>query len=101
MPLLRPLPLLVISPFAKSNHVDRALAVQISILRFIEDNWLSHERIQPGGSFDTIAESIDSMFDFGKDDGDKAPRLILNETTGAVVLSAFNDDRDDHSGDRH
>jgi phospholipase C len=33
------LPLLVISPFARKNHVDRGLTDQSSILRFIEDNW--------------------------------------------------------------
>jgi phospholipase C len=34
-------PLLVISPWAKSNFVDHTLTDQTSILRFIEDNWLS------------------------------------------------------------
>ena len=79
------LPLLVVSPFAKSNHVDHTLTDQTSILRFIEDNWLSGERIQPGGSFDTIAGPLDNMFDFDKRDFER--RLILNETTGAVVLA--------------
>src|SRR5262249_7803699 len=45
------MPLLVISPFAKRNFVDHTLTDQSSVLRFIEDNWLSGERIQPGGSF--------------------------------------------------
>ena len=53
------MPMLVVSPFAKSNHVDHDLADQSSILRFIEDNWLFGERVQPGGSFDTIAGPID------------------------------------------
>jgi hypothetical protein len=30
-------------------------------LKFIEDNWLSGQRLQPGGSFDTIAGSIQNM----------------------------------------
>ena len=33
------LPLLVISPYARSNYVDHTLTDQTSILRFIEDNW--------------------------------------------------------------
>ena len=33
------LPLLVISPYAKVNYVDRSVTDQTSILRFIEDNW--------------------------------------------------------------
>jgi phospholipase C len=32
-------PLLVISPWAKSNFVDHTLTDQVSVLRFIEDNW--------------------------------------------------------------
>jgi phospholipase C len=31
-------PLLVISPFAKTNFVDHTLTDQSSVLRFIEDN---------------------------------------------------------------
>lgn len=57
------LPLLVISPFARRNYVDHTLTDQTSITRFIEDNWLGGERIQPGGSFDTIAGSIENMFE--------------------------------------
>ena len=58
------IPLLVISPFAKKNFVDHTLVDQSSVLRFIEDNWLGGARIQPGGSFDTIAGSIENMFQF-------------------------------------
>ncbi len=57
-------PLLVISPFSKQNYVDHTLVDQSSVIKFIEDNWLAGERIQPGGSFDTIAGSIENMFDF-------------------------------------
>ena len=92
------MPLLVVSPFAKRNHVDHTLTDQTSVLRFIEDNWLSGERIQPGGSFDTIAGPIDHMFDFDNR-GEEGPRkLVLDEVTG-VVLSAS--DGDDHDRDRH
>jgi phospholipase C len=92
------LPFLVVSPFAKRNFVDHSLIDQTSILRFIEDNWLSGERIQPGGSMDTIAGKLDQMFDFDRRDGDQPGKLILNPATGAVVFSSFNDD--DHD-DRH
>jgi phospholipase C len=55
-------PLMVISPFAKHNFIDHTLTDQTSVLKFIEDNWLAGQRIQPGGSFDTIAGSITNMF---------------------------------------
>ena len=67
-------PMMVISPFAKRNFVDHTLVDQTSVLRFVEDNWLGGtwnaatqtwtapgERIQPGGSFDTIANPITNM----------------------------------------
>jgi len=54
-------PFLVVSPFSKRNYIDHTLTDQTSSLRFIEDNWLSSQRIQPGGSFDNIANSITSM----------------------------------------
>ena len=53
----------MLSPYAKRNYVDHTLTDQTSILRFIEDNWLDGERIQPGGSFDTIAGTIEGMFE--------------------------------------
>jgi phospholipase C len=71
-------PLLLISPYAKTNFVDHTLTDQSSILRFIEDNWLDHERIGQG-SFDAIAGSIDNMFDF---DQKKNKKLILDFKTG-------------------
>jgi hypothetical protein len=91
------LPLLTISPFARRNHVDHTLLDQTSILRFIEDNWLAGERIQPGGSMDTIAAALDKMFDFDRREDDRQRRLILDEKTGVVVSSSFDDD--DHDGD--
>ena len=56
------LPLLVLSPFARKNYIDHTLTDQTSILKFIEDNWLGGERAQPGGSFDTIAGTLENMF---------------------------------------
>jgi phospholipase C len=80
------IPLLVVSPFAKVNYVDHTLIDQSSVLRFIEDNWLAGQRIQPGGSFDTIAGPLNNMFDFDHHgEGGRARRLFLDPTTGAVV----------------
>jgi len=56
------LPFLVISPYAKTNFVDHTMLDQTSILRFIEDNWLSGQRI--AGSFDALAGSITNMLNF-------------------------------------
>jgi phospholipase C len=94
------MPLLVVSPFARRNHVDHTLTDQTSVLRFIEDNWLDGQRIQPGGSFDTIAGKIDSMFDFDDRDEDGPRKLILDEHTGAVLTASGGDD-DDHDHDDH
>jgi phospholipase C len=89
------MPLLVISPFAKRNHVDHTLTDQTSVLRFVEDNWLHGERIQASGSFDTIAGPLDHMFDFDDRDEDQPRKVILDETTGTVVW-ASGGDRDRH-----
>jgi phospholipase C len=71
-------PLLVVSPFAKPNFVDHTLTDQSSITRFIEDNWLSSQRIGQG-SFDTIANPINGMFNFGQAPN---PKLLLNASLG-------------------
>jgi phospholipase C len=76
------LPLLVISPWAKQNFVDNTLTDQSSILSFIEGNW-QLGRIG-GGSTDAVAGSLGNMFDFNPNDP-RAPKLILDETTGEVV----------------
>jgi len=93
------LPLLVVSRFAKRNYVDHTLTDQTSVLRFIEDNWLAGQRIQPNGSFDTIAGPLDNMFDFDHQN-DQPRKLILDPTTGAVVSASGHDDDDRHD-DRH
>ncbi|HEY4410822.1 MAG TPA: alkaline phosphatase family protein, partial [Acidimicrobiia bacterium] len=72
------LPLLVISPWARQNFVDHTLTDQSSILRFVEDNW-KLPRI--AGSFDAIAGSLKSMFNFKAQRG-FAPPLMLDPTTG-------------------
>jgi phospholipase C len=70
---------MVISPYAKSNYVDHTMTDQTSILRFIEDNWLGGQRIG-NGSFDALAGSVNSMFDFSHHDNDRP--FFLDENTG-------------------
>ena len=72
------LPLLVISPYAKTNYVSHALTDQTSILRFIEDNWLAGQRVS-AISFDRIAGSLADMFDFSRP---VMRRLLLDPATG-------------------
>jgi phospholipase C len=85
-------PLLVISPYSKKNFIDHTLTDQASVLRFIEDNWLAGKRIQDGGSFDTIAGTIENMFDFpaatGTSSGTQktqARKLVLDAATGRIA----------------
>ncbi|HEY0782119.1 MAG TPA: alkaline phosphatase family protein, partial [Thermoanaerobaculia bacterium] len=56
------LPLLVVSPWAKTNFVDHTTTDQTSILRFIEDNWGLGQIGR--GSFDALAGSLTGMFDW-------------------------------------
>jgi phospholipase C len=86
------MPLLVISPFAKRNFVDHTLTDQSSVIRFVEDNWLDGQRIQPGGSFDTIAGSLNHMFDFDNGDENEPRKVILDQNTGVVLTISGGDD---------
>nr|WP_245776075.1 alkaline phosphatase family protein [Saccharopolyspora flava] len=74
------LPLLVISPYSKQNHVDHTLTDQGSVLRFIEDNW----RLGRIGenSWDTRANPITGMLDFTAPPHPEP--LRLDPATGAV-----------------
>jgi phospholipase C len=71
------LPLLAISPYARTNFVDHTLTDQTSILRFIEDNW-STGRVGDH-SFDERAGALTAMFDFT---GPAQPTLMLDPHTG-------------------
>jgi phospholipase C len=79
------LPLLVISPWTRTNYVSHKLTDQSSVVSFIEDNWLGGKRIG-GGSFDAVAGRLDGpagLLDFFT-----APHfrpVILDPTTGQVV----------------
>lgn len=74
------LPLLVVSPFAKTNFVDHSLTDQSSVLRFIEDNWKTGR--VGNGSFDSKAGSLAAMFDFGNPQHGRAGVLFLDPATG-------------------
>ena len=76
-------PFLVISPFAKQNYVDHRITDQSSVLRFIEDNWKLGRL--GGDSTDAVAGTLDGFFDF---DGQRAPKLFLNPSTGLVIGAA-------------
>jgi len=71
------LPLLVISPFAKSNFVDHQVTDQSSILRFVEDNW-DLGRIG-NQSTDAQAGDLNHML---TSDANHSDALILNPSTG-------------------
>jgi phospholipase C len=71
-------PLLVVSPFSRANFVDSSLTTQSSVVRFIEDNWLSGQRIG-GGSNDAIAGTLNNMLDVSRPSEE---RLFLDPATG-------------------
>ncbi len=71
------LPLLVISPFAKTNYVDHQATDQSSILRFVEDNW-NLGRIG-NQSFDAQAGDLNHML---TSDANHSATLILDPSTG-------------------
>ncbi len=79
------IPLLVVSPWVRANHVDHTELTQTSILRFIEDNWLHGERLGHG-SFDADASSLAGLFDFSQTHPN--PPLFLDETNGTPVQEA-------------
>jgi len=76
-------PLLVISPYSKTNYVDHSRTDQSSILKFIEDNWRTG-RIGDN-SFDSRAGSLSGLFNFYGHPNDRP--VVLDPTTGAVVHS--------------
>jgi phospholipase C len=85
------LPMLVISPFARSNHVDHNLSDMSSIINMVEYNWrlpaiagsadqvLAGRNRAAGVSFD-----LAGLFRFR---GPHARRLILDPTTGEPLHS--------------
>jgi phospholipase C len=56
------LPLLVISPWAKTNYIDHHATEQASVLKFVEDNWFTGQL--GDASFDARSGALNPMFDF-------------------------------------
>jgi phospholipase C len=81
---------MLISPWSKKNYVDHTLTDQSSIIRFVEDNWLSGQRIG-SGSFDSIAGTVNNMFDFAG--RDNRGLYLLDPSTGLAASGG------NHSGD--
>ncbi|MGN6762679.1 MAG: phospholipase C [Leifsonia sp.] len=73
------LPLLLISPWAAQNTVDHTAIEQTSVLRFIENNWLTG-RIGDA-SFDARAGSLGGLFDWRHP---QHRQVLLDPATGAV-----------------
>ena len=92
------LPMMVISPFARRNHVDHNVSDQASAINFVEYNW----RL-PGisGSADQILKSTNKsqhipfdlagMFSFEEDAHNG--KLILDTTTGQPVQGDLGDEQ--------
>jgi phospholipase C len=78
------IPLLVISPWTKPNTVGHTRISQVSVVRFIEDNWLHGERLG-GGSFDASSGSLMDSFDFAS--GGRNPPLFLDPATGEPLAA--------------
>jgi len=79
------LPMLVISPWTRTNYVSGNLTNTASIVRFIEDNWLHGQRLG-GGSYDAISGSLDGrggLLDFRIRPHFRP--LILDPATGEVL----------------
>ncbi len=76
------LPLLVISPFAKTNYIGHTSLEQTSITRFIENNW-STARIGDF-SFDTRARNMNGLFDFTQSNN---KRVILNRNGSVASIT--------------
>ncbi|HEY1419601.1 MAG TPA: alkaline phosphatase family protein [Candidatus Dormibacteraeota bacterium] len=76
-------PLLVISPFAKKGAIDHTVTDLSSITKFAEDNW---HLPQIAGSFDSIAGSLNGLFNFRNENqqGDNS-KLFLDPTTGQAL----------------
>ncbi|ALL69474.1 Acid phosphatase (plasmid) [Paraburkholderia caribensis MBA4] len=78
-------PFLVISPWAKQNYVDHTQITQASVVKFIEDNWLSGKRLG-AGSFDATAGDIRSMLNLTG--AGNNPTVFLDPTVGTKLAAA-------------
>jgi phospholipase C len=83
------LPLLVVSPWAKSNFVDHHVSDQASVINFIEYNWgvpaisgSFDQLLIDNGQAEGLPFDLAGMFKFGDTPN---RRLFLNPTTGQPV----------------
>jgi len=72
------MPLLIISPWAKSDYVDNTVTDLSSIVKFVQDNW---KLPAISGSSANIAGTLDNAFDFSGHHG-AAAKLFLDPVTG-------------------
>jgi phospholipase C len=79
------LPLLIVSPWVAPNTLHHTQREQTSIVKFIEDNWLSGQRIG-NQSFDQRANTLDTMFDFNLGDT-RAPKVYLDPSNGTLIAT--------------
>src|SRR5581483_1690419 len=96
------LPLLVISPWARTDYVDHDLSDQASIINFIEYNW-GLPAIP--GSFDQALASVDKaehvkfdlagLFDFNKGNQNGLPAVQIDPVTGQVDIRGQRLNNDD------
>ena len=78
------LPMLVISPWTRANHVSNKLTDTSSVINFIENNWLGGKRVGDG-SFDAIAGSLTGRHGLLNFFAPHFRPVILDPATGAVV----------------
>jgi phospholipase C len=74
------LPLLVISPYSRTNYVDHTVTNQASITKFIEDNW--HTGRIGDHSYDSTSGSLAGMFNFWQ--RPNTTPVLIDPKTGAV-----------------
>ena len=77
------LPLVVVSPYAKTNYVSHTETTQTSVVKFIEDNW-GLGRLG-GGSFDATAGSLTDMLNLH---GQPHTSPVLLNDDGSVLTAS-------------
>jgi phospholipase C len=81
-------PLLVISPFARVNHIDHALTDQASVINLVEYNWQlpsiagSADQVLAGSSSQPF--DLAGLFNFGSSLSNR--RLFLDPSTGNGLI---------------
>jgi phospholipase C len=85
------LPIVVVSPYAKTNHLDSTFTTQASITKFIEQNWKTKK--VGDSSFDATAGSLKPAFDFQHPNNEQV-LLNANGSVASVKKIHHGDDRD-------